>query len=171
VSGAKEGAAVRAASATRAPANAVDTALGTGRNPWPAVTNDVGLANLWAQLATADSAVIAGFERISKGLTGKLSPTERRARADAMAVLLGEYRATWRQMLSSLGAAKGLGAYASCRDEMIDHANGLRTRDGLIANLIGAVRRGDPGAVKRAFAAQRTRGAANRRLAAPSVRA
>ena len=114
--------------------------------------------------------MIAGFDRISKGLTGTLSAAERRARADAMAALLGEYRAAWRQMLSRLKTAKGSSAYASCRDEMIDHASGLRARDRLIANLVAAVRKGDAAAVKRAFAAQRARGAANRRLAA-AVRA
>ncbi len=165
-SGAKEQAVARAGEAAQASAAAVGAAVGPGRHPWPQVTDDAGLRDLWAQLGAENAAVVAGFDRLVKGLTGPLSVAERNTRADAMALLLGGYRDTWKVMLTRLKGAKGLTVYAGCRSRMIDHANGLRVRDGLIVRLIRAVRKGDAAGVQRALAAQRAQGAKDRQLAA-----
>ena len=166
VNEAREQAVARADKAARASAAAVAAAIGPGRHPWPPVTDDAGLRDLWTRLGAENAAVVAGFDRLVRGLTGGMSAAERKMRAEGMAVLLDQYRATWKVMLSRLNGAKGLTSYAGCRSGMIDHAKGLRARDRLIVRLIGAVRNGDAAAIRRALAAQRAQGAKNRQLAA-----
>ncbi len=163
-------AAARAGAAAAASAAAAGAALGPGPHPWPPVTDDAGLRNLWSQYAQQLLAVDAGFTRLLKGVTGNLTAAERKARARAMEVMLREYRADWKAMLSRLTGAKGLTAYAGCRSKMIAHANGVRARDRLVVRLISAVRRGNAAGIRRAHATQAAQGAKNRRLAA-NVRA
>ncbi len=163
-------AAARAGSAASASGAAVAAALGPASHPWPPVTDDAGLRNLWSQYAQQLLAVDAGFTRLLQGVTGNLTPADRKARARAMEVMLREYRADWKAMLSRLTGAKGLTAYAGCRSKMIAHATGVRARDRLVVRLISAVRRGNAAQIRRAHTTQAAQGAKNRRLAA-NVRA
>ena len=159
-------AAAGAGAAARTSVAAAGAALGPGSHPWPPVTDDASLRDLWSRYNAELVSLGAGFDRLLEGVTGTLNTDERKARSQALGTLLDEYRKAWKVMLSRLTGAKGMTAYAGCRGKMIAHANGVRARDRLVVRLVSAVRRGQAVGIKRADAAQRAQGAKNRRLAA-----